>query len=153
MCVSKRGAFFYDIIQHKTETESWVDMRKLKEFTKYIMIAAVGGILDLLLFIVLHTYTDIHIQIVNLISMFTGITTNFILNYHFNFKADSKFFKRYFSFLTIGAVGFSIVSIFVFIFVQNLEWNAIFVKIGATMFATVIQYFLNRYISFRRYRA
>ncbi|MBB6423577.1 MULTISPECIES: GtrA family protein [Jeotgalicoccus] len=128
-------------------------MRKLKEFTKYIMIAAVGGILDLLLFIVLHTYTDIHIQIVNLISMFTGITTNFILNYHFNFKADSKFFKRYFSFLTIGAVGFSIVSIFVFIFVQNLEWNAIFVKIGATMFATVIQYFLNRYISFRRYRA
>ena len=128
-------------------------MRKLKEFTKYIMIAAVGGILDLLLFIVLHTYTDIHIQIVNLISMFTGITTNFILNYHFNFRADSKFFKRYFSFLTIGAVGFSIVSIFVFIFVQNLEWNAIFVKIGATMFATVIQYFLNRYISFRRYRA
>ena len=122
-----------------------MDMRKLKEFTKYIMIAAVGGILDLLLFIVLHTYTDIHIQIVNLISMFTGITTNFILNYHFNFKADSKFFKRYFSFLTIGAVGF--------IFVQNLEWNAIFVKIGATMFATVIQYFLNRYISFRRYRA
>src|SRR5699024_1086927 len=115
MCVSKRGAFFYDIIQHKTEAESWVDMRKLKEFTKYIMIAAVGGILDLLLFIVLHTYTDIHIQIVNLISMFTGITTNFILNYHFNFKADSKFFKRYFSFLTIGAVGFSIVSIFVFI--------------------------------------
>lgn len=128
-------------------------MRKLKEFFKYILIAAVGGILDLLLFIVLHTYTDIHIQIVNLISMFTGITTNFILNYHFNFKADSKFFKRYFSFLTIGAVGFSIVSIFVFIFVQNLEWNAVFVKIGATMFATVIQYFLNRYISFRRYRA
>ena len=128
-------------------------MRKLKEFFKYILIAAVGGALDLLLFILLHTYTDIHIQLVNLISMFTGITTNFILNYHFNFKANSKFFKRYFSFLTIGAVGFSIVSIFVFIFVQNLEWNAIFVKIGATMFATVIQYFLNRYISFRRYRA
>ena len=135
------------------QAESCVYMRKLKEFTKYIMIAAVGGVLDLLLFIVLHTYTDIHIQIVNLISMFTGVTTNFILNYHFNFKAHSKFFKRYFSFLTFGAVGFSIVSILVFIFVQSLGWNAIFVKIGATMFATVIQYFLNRYISFSRYRA
>lgn len=127
-------------------------MGKLKEFTKYCMIAAVGGILDLLLFIVLHTYTDVHIQLANLISMFTGITTNFILNYHFNFKAHSKFFRRYFSFLAIGALGFLIVALLVFIFVQSIGWNAIFVKVGATMFATVIQYFLNRYISFRRYR-
>lgn len=50
-------------------------MQKLKEFTKYCMIACVGGILDLALFILLHTYTDIHIQVVNLISMFTGVTT------------------------------------------------------------------------------
>ncbi|MGO1923461.1 MAG: GtrA family protein [Jeotgalicoccus sp.] len=127
-------------------------MRKLKEFLKYCMIAAVGGVLDLLLFIMLYTYTDINIQLVNLISMFTGVTTNFILNYHFNFKAESKFFKRYFSFLTIGAAGFLIVALLVLIFAQIMGWNAILVKIGATMFATVIQYFLNRYISFRRYR-
>lgn len=117
------------------------------------MIAAVGGIIDLLLFIMLHTYTGIHIQIVNLVSMFTGVTTNFILNYHFNFKAHSKFFRRYFSFLTIGTAGFLVVSIAVFIFVQQLGWNAIIVKISATMFATVIQYLLNRYVSFRMYRA
>lgn len=128
-------------------------MHKLKEFTKYITIAGVGGVLDLLLFILLYSYTDIHIQIVNLISMFTGVTTNFILNYHFNFKADSKFLKRYLSFLTVGAVGFSIVALLVFIFVQFLGWNAAAVKIAATVFATVIQYFLNRFISFRRYRA
>ena len=127
-------------------------MRKFKEFTKYCMIAAVGGVLDLLLFIMLYTYTDINIQLVNLISMFTGVTTNFILNYHFNFKAGSKFFKRYFSFLTIGGAGSLIVALLVLIFVQIIGWNAILVKIGATMFATVIQYFLNRYISFRRYR-
>ena len=60
-------------------------MSKFKEFIKYCMIAAVGGIIDLLLFIMLHTYTGIHIQIVNLVSMFTGVTTNFILNYHFEF--------------------------------------------------------------------
>lgn len=128
-------------------------MPKLKEFLKYIMIAAVGGILDLLLFIILlHTYTDIHIQLVNLMSMFVGVTTNFILNYHFNFKAESKFFRRYLSFLTVGAVGFSIVALFVFIFVQLIGWNAVIVKISATLFATVIQYFLNRYISFKKYR-
>lgn len=128
-------------------------MSKFKEFIKYCMIAAVGGIIDLLLFIMLHTYTGIHIQIVNLVSMFTGVTTNFILNYHFNFKAHSKFFRRYFSFLTIGTAGFLVVSIAVFIFVQQLGWNAIIVKISATMFATVIQYLLIRYISFRMYRA
>lgn len=128
-------------------------MSKFKEFIKYCMIAAVGGIIDLLLFIMLHTYTGIHIQIVNLVSMLTGVTTNFILNYHFNFKAHSKFFRRYFSFLTIGTAGFLVVSIAVFIFVQQLGWNAIIVKISATMFATVIQYLLNRYISFRMYRA
>ncbi len=128
-------------------------MSKFKEFIKYCMIAAVGGIIDLLLFIMLHTYTGIHIQIMNLVSMFTGVTTNFILNYHFNFKAHSKFFRRYFSFLTIGTAGFLVVSIAVFIFVQQLGWNAIIVKISATMFATVIQYLLNRYVSFRMYRA
>lgn len=128
-------------------------MSKFKEFIKYCMIAAIGGIIDLLLFIMLHTYTGIHIQIVNLVSMFTGVTTNFILNYHFNFKAHSKFFRRYFSFLTIGTAGFLVVSIAVFIFVQQLGWNAIIVKISATMFATVIQYLLNRYVSFRMYRA
>lgn len=127
-------------------------MRKFKEFIKYCLIAAVGGILDLLLFITLHAYTGIHIQIINLISMFTGVTTNFILNYHFNFKAHSKFFRRYLSFLTIGATGFLIVSIAVFIFVQHLGLNALIVKISATMFATVLQYLLNRYISFRKYR-
>lgn len=128
-------------------------MSKFKEFIKYCMIAAIGGIIDLLLFIMLHTYTGIHIQIVNLVSMLTGVTTNFILNYHFNFKAHSKFFRRYFSFLTIGTAGFLVVSIAVFIFVQQLGWNAIIVKISATMFATVVQYLLNRYISFRMYRA
>ena len=128
-------------------------MSKFKEFIKYCMIAAVGGIIDLLLFIMLHTYTGIHIQIVNLVSMFTGVTTNFILNYHFNFKAHSKFFRRYFSFLTIGTAGFLVVSIAVFIFVQQLGWNAIIIKISATMFAIVIQYLLNRYVSFRMYRA
>lgn len=127
-------------------------MQKLREFTKYCMIACVGGILDLGLFICLHTYTDIHIQIVNLISMFTGVTVNFLLNYHYNFKAHSKFFKRYFSFLSIGTVGFLIVALLVFIFAQSMGLNAILVKLGATMFATIIQYFLNRYISFRRYR-
>lgn len=127
-------------------------MRKLKEFFKYILIAAAGSAIDLLLFILLHTFTDIHIQLVNLISMFTGVTTNYILNYHFNFKADSKFFRRYLSFLTVGAVGFSIIALLVLIFVQLIGWNAVAIKIIATMFATVIQYFLNRYISFRRYR-
>ena len=116
-------------------------MRKLKEFFKYILIAAAGSAIDLLLFILLHTYTDIHIQLVNLISMFTGVTTNFILNYHFNFKADSKFFRRYLSFLTVGAVGFSIIALLVLIFVQLIGWNAVVVKFSATMFATVIQFF------------
>src|SRR5699024_370102 len=128
-------------------------MSKFKEFIKYCMIAAVGGILDLLLFIMLHTYTGIHIQIVILVSMFTGVTTNFILNYHFNFKAHSKFFRRYFSFLTIATAGFLVVSIAVVTSVQQLGWSAIIVKISATMFATVIQYLLNRSISFRMYRA
>lgn len=126
--------------------------KKVKEFIKYCTIAVVGGILDLLLFVVLITYTDINIQIVNLISMFTGVTTNFVLNYHFNFKAHSKFFKRYLSFLTVGFVGFCIVALFVLIFAQIMGWNPIIVKVAATMFATIIQYFLNRYISFRRYR-
>ena len=126
---------------------------KRVEFFKYILIACVGGVLDLGLFYILYTFTDIHVQLVNLISTFVGVTTNFLINYYFNFKASSKFFKRYISFLSAGIIGFVIVSLLVFLSHQTLGWNAILVKIFATMFATLVQYVINRYISFRRYRA
>ena len=127
-------------------------MKKV-EFLKYILISCVGGLLDLGLFYALVTLTDIHVQIINLISTYVGVSTNFILNYYFNFKAASKFFKRYLAFLSVGIVGLAIVSLLVFIFHQTLGWNPVLVKILATMFATVVQYLFNRYISFRRYIA
>lgn len=126
---------------------------KRVEFFKYCLIACGGGLLDLGLFYVLYTLTDIHVQLVNMMSTYVGVTTNFLVNYYFNFKASSKFFKRYMSFLSAGIIGFLIVSLLVFIFHQHLGWNAILVKVLATMFATVVQYVINRYISFRRYRA
>lgn len=125
---------------------------KRVEFFKYILISCVGGLLDLSLFYTLVTVSDLHVQIINLISTFLGVTTNFVLNYYFNFKATSKFLRRYLAFLSAGIVGLLIVSLLVFIFHQILGFNAVLVKILATMFATMIQYLFNRYVSFRRYR-
>ena len=64
----------------------------------YCMIGCVGASLDFCIFSILVYHNLLPVQIVNIISVSTGINVNFFLNYFFNFRSQGKLLLRWLSF-------------------------------------------------------
>ena len=118
----------------------------------YCMIGCVGAGLDFCIFSALTACVGVHHQIANIISISAGIVTNFFLNYFFNFKNRGKLLLRLFSFYLVGLSGLGLSAALLWLFIDRMGIPAIASKIGTIFFVTVMQYTLNKTISFRKAR-
>ena len=116
----------------------------------YGIIGCVGASLDFCIFSILTMKTGLHHQIVNIISISSGIFTNFILNYFFNFKSQGKFLLRMASFYLIGMFGLGLSALLLYFMVNCFGFSTIIAKLFTILFVTVMQYTLNKLISFKK---
>lgn len=116
----------------------------------YCMIGCVGASLDFGIFSVLVTLWNFHCHIANIISISIGIVCNFFLNYFFNFKSKSNLLLRLISFYLVGMAGLCFSAILLEGFIDVLGMTAIPAKLVTIFFVTVLQYTLNKMISFRK---
>ena len=114
------------------------------------MIGCVGAGLDFCLFSALTIWGGLHHQIANIISISLGIVTNFFLNYSFNFKSRGKLLLRLLSFYLVGLSGLGLSAVLLWLFIDRLGMAAMVSKIATIFFVTVMQYTLNKTISFRK---
>lgn len=137
---------------------------RYRNFILYILIGFTGLTLDFITFVILTRYLGLHEQIVNPISMSVGITNNFFLNAFFNFKKTDSLFKRYISFYLVGVIGIFISAWFLWFFndflgnnVQAIldgalpflrQYRIEFVKAVSIIVIAIIQFFMNKRISF-----
>jgi putative flippase GtrA len=122
---------------------------KYKSFILYSLIGSTGASLDFLLFLLFTNVFDWNIFVANIISVSLGVIDSFVLNVLFNFKVRDKLFLRFISFYSVGMVGLGLSSLILKIFVSDLGFERTIVKFLSIIVVVIVQYSLNKLISFR----
>ncbi len=123
---------------------------KFRNLILYGIIGIFSAGLDFIIFYTLTTILEIFYLIANIFSVTIGITTSFILNREYNFQVKDKVFKRYLIFISVGFVGLLFSSALLYFFIDILTLDIIVSKVLSIVFVVLIQFFLNRYITFRK---
>lgn len=134
-----------------------------REALKYIIVGVVGLGVEWGAFFILRDVFNVNYIISHILGSGLAITNNFILNSYFTFKATDKIWQRAVSFFGIAAVGLIISSTLLPIFVKLFNWGLgytdLFIgekviqniaKLGSTGLVTILQFFLNKYVTFRK---
>lgn len=123
---------------------------KLMVFIKYCAIGCTGAFLDFICYTLLIKFFNFHYLIANILSVTVGITNNFFLNAFFNFKVTNKLFKRFISFFLIGLFGLSISEGLLYVLIDKYFIDEIIAKVITIFVITLIQFFLNKLITFKQ---
>ena len=124
--------------------------KTLRHFIFYNIIGASGAFLDFVVYAGLNHITDIDYRLINAFSVLIGITNNFFWNHKFNFRTQGYVVRRYFSFLLIGCFGLLISTILLTMMVEHFGIGIIFAKIITIFAVAIIQFILNKIITFRQ---
>lgn len=123
------------------------------KFRNLILYGIIGGIsasIDFLIFYSLTNFTEIYYLLANFISVSIGITISFILNKKYNFKVNDKVFKRFLIFVSVGFSGLLISSALLYLFIDIIYLNKIISKFISIVFVVFIQFFVNKFITFKK---
>lgn len=86
----------------------------------------------------------------NIISIHVGIFMSFILNRSFNFKVKDKTTQRFLSFYAVGLTGLGISELMLYLMVTLGGMNELLCKLISIVVVALIQFLLNKYITFKR---
>lgn len=120
-----------------------------RELILYGIIGAVSAGLDFCIYTLL-LYCNSEFLIANTIGVVCGIFTSFTLNRIYNFKVKDKTKRRFIVFFTIGSFGLLISSCLMFCLVEWFGCNELYSKILTIFIVSLIQYLLNKTITFRK---
>lgn len=129
-----------------TQSESFIQL------LKYILIGVLGLIVDFGIYGLL-THLQMNVELANVISSSCGIINNFLWNSFINFRVYDRFLLRFISYFLIGQLTTIFTTFSLFIFVDKLGFDNLLVKIAATFVATLIQFIINKLITFRKSRS
>lgn len=85
----------------------------------------------------------------NVVSIHCGIICSFFLNRTYNFKVKNKSFQRFLSFYAVGLIGLGISELMLYLMVEIKSWNEIVCKLISIVVVALIQFVLNKYITFK----
>jgi len=116
----------------------------------YGIIGSFSAGLDFLVFTFLTSVYGVFYITANIVSVSAGITTSFVLNRKFNFRVKDKVFKRFFFFIAIGLTGLCLSSVLLYFFIEVLGVARLQSKLLSIVLVVLMQYFLNKYITFKK---
>lgn len=119
------------------------------QLVKYVLIGVLGLIVDFGVYTIL-TYFKMNVEIANTISSTCGIINNFFWNSYANFKVHDRLILRFISYFLVGQITTIFTTISLFIFATKMGLPHLIVKIIATFVATLIQFIINKIITFRK---
>lgn len=119
------------------------------QLVKYVLIGILGLVVDFGTYWIL-TDININVEIANMISSTYGIINNFFWNSYTNFKVHNRMFLRFISYFLVGQITTVFTTISLFIFATKLGFSHLIVKVIATIVATLIQFVLNKFVTFRK---
>lgn len=126
-------------------------IRKYRELILYGIIGAFCATLDFAIYtFILWATEGRYVLIANCIGVVFGIFTSFILNRQFNFKVKDNPRQRFAIFFTVGLIGLVISSILLYFLVDISGFNKLYAKLITIVVVSLIQFLLNKTITFRK---
>ena len=122
------------------------------KFLRYGIVGCTGLIVDMGIFYMLHEMFEVNYIITNIISSTFGVINNFILNSLFTFKVKDKLFQRFVSFYLIALVGMALSSGLLVLMIDGFKMESMISKMISVLIVAVIQYFLNKKLTFSEHR-
>lgn len=119
------------------------------QLVKYVLIGVLGLVVDFGIYTIL-THFKMNVEIANIISSTCGIINNFLWNSYTNFKVHDRMILRFISYFIVGQITTVFTTVSLFIFVTKLGYPHLIVKIVATFIATLIQFVINKVVTFRK---
>lgn len=124
---------------------------KQRNLVLYTLIGVFSATLDFLIFTVLIKYFDFVFIKSNVISVTCGITASFILNRNLNFKLKDKTPIRALSFFIVGLSGMLVSTLILGFLIFILPISIFYLKIVSAFFVALMQFFLNKYLTFKKH--
>jgi putative flippase GtrA len=121
-----------------------------KQFLLYCLIGLSGTLLDFGVFTLIRKAKLLDTQAANAISYASGTMLSFILNARFNFRIADKIPLRLVCFFGVALLGYSVSAGLLYEFVQVHGFNEYLSKAATLVVVVILQYNLNRRISFRK---
>ena len=125
-------------------------LRRYRELFLYCLIGCTGATLDFIAYAALTERCGWYYQVANFVSVSCGIINNFFLNYFFNFKTRDNLFVRLSSFYFVGMFGWALSAGCLWLLIEKLQVNVLIAKLGTIFLVTIIQFCLNKFITFRK---
>lgn len=119
------------------------------QLVKYVLIGVLGLVVDFGIYTIL-THFKMNVEIANIISSTCGIINNFLWNSYTNFKVHDRMILRFISYFIVGQITTVFTTVSLFIFVTKLGYPHLIVKIVATFVANLIQFVINKVVTFRK---
>ena len=123
--------------------------KRFRNLILYGIIGAFCATLDFAVYTLLCHFEILPYLWANAISIHVGIFTSFFLNRHFNFKVKDKTPQRFISFYAVGLTGLGISSLLLYLMVDIALWNELICKLITIVMVALVQFFLNKYVTFR----
>ena len=124
--------------------------RRYRELAIYCVIGCTGATLDFVVYALLTNLGGMHYQAANFLSVSFGIVNNFFLNCYLNFKTKNRIWVRLASFYAVGMFGWALSAGCLWLFIEVWGLNALVAKLGTIALVTVVQFCLNKLITFRK---
>ena len=121
-----------------------------KQFLLYCLIGFSGVGLHSLIYCLLVKSETLTIQPANAIGYASGTLLTFFLNARFNFKTRDKTLQRLALFFAIAFLGWCVSAFLLHLLVNKFGINKITALFPTIFFVVLLQYNLNRLISFRK---
>lgn len=122
----------------------------LLQLIRYGLIGIIGLVVDFGVFSLFIHFFNLNAEIANFISSSCGLINNFLWNSYLNFKVKDKLLRRFIEYYIVGQVTTIITTISIFLFSTLLKQDQLLVKVISTLFATLIQFIVNKLITFRK---
>lgn len=122
----------------------------MRQFIRYCFIGLTGSGLDVVLFLLFYNYFNFNSVLSNILSVSAGIIDTFLLNAFFNFKVTDNIIKRFAVYYSVGFFGLLFQVITIYILSDIIGINANNVKISLVPIVAVMQFLLNKYLSFSK---
>ena len=122
---------------------------KFRNLVLYGIIGSCTATLDFLIFTGLTQWTAIHYIVANVVSCSIGILCSFLLNRKYNFKITDHTIRRMIIFFSVGIFGMFLSSVILHFCIDTMLWNEILSKLTSIVIVVLIQFVMNKHISFR----
>ena len=121
-----------------------------RHFFLYGFIGISAVCVDYLMFLFFFNTLKISAVISTVLSVSVATLYSFLVNAHFNFRVKDRIFLRMISFVIVSAIGMSLSVVIIFLLHDILYWNGNIAKAVSLPPIVMMQYFLNRHISFKK---